>query len=69
LPGRSNGLELVAAVRQRCGAEVPAVVLTGDTDPDLLAQAHHAGLVLLHKPFKVEALRAVVERQLAGVAG
>ncbi len=51
-----TGLEAVLAIRKRLGTYVPAVIVTGETSPDMLEQAAEAGLTVLHKPVRLEAL-------------
>ncbi|WP_431856320.1 ATP-binding protein [Azospirillum sp.] len=45
-----TGVEAIAALRRVFGAELPAILLTGDTAPALRAEATGRGLVTLHKP-------------------
>jgi signal transduction histidine kinase len=52
LRGQENGVEAVLAVRAVAGAATPAVLITGDTSPELLKTAHENGLVVLHKPLQ-----------------
>lgn len=59
-----NGIEAVARLRAAIG-EVPALLITGETAPDRLAEARASGLVLLHKPIAGGRLRAAVTRLLA----
>jgi DNA-binding response OmpR family regulator len=56
LRGEENGFEAVRAVRAAAGETTPAVLLTGDTSPELLTLAHEAGLVILHKPLQPRVL-------------
>lgn len=50
-----DGLQVLAEVRARFGA-VRALVVTGDTGPDALGRLHQAGVQVLHKPFRGDAL-------------
>jgi signal transduction histidine kinase/CheY-like chemotaxis protein len=59
-----DGLAVVAQFRARFGAEFPAVLMTGDTAPERVAQAHASDICLLHKPVSSGKLRAIV-RNLA----
>ena len=59
-----NGRELAATIRARY-PELPVVMLTGDTDPEV--DADHVGAVV-KKPFQADALDAVVRRVLASTA-
>jgi signal transduction histidine kinase len=52
LRGQENGIEAVRAVRRVSGDTTPAVLITGDTSPELLKLAHESGLVILHKPLQ-----------------
>jgi len=45
-----TGLEAIHALRRVCGAGLPALLITGDTSPERLREAHATGLPLLHKP-------------------
>jgi signal transduction histidine kinase/CheY-like chemotaxis protein len=60
LPGGEDGLQVVAQFRARWGAALPAIMITGDTAPERLAEAHASGVVLLHKPVVYGKLRAAV---------
>ena len=52
LRGQENGIAAVRAVRGISGDATPAVLITGDTSPELLKLAHESGLVILHKPLQ-----------------
>jgi CheY-like chemotaxis protein len=54
-----DGLQVLAAVAEQY-ANVPAVVITGDTAPADLTRLHAAGVRVLHKPFRPEALLDVL---------
>lgn len=62
LPG-GTGLDVVALVHAAQGA-VPAVVVTGNTAPEDLAQLAASGLPVVHKPFRAEQLAQVILAQL-----
>jgi signal transduction histidine kinase/CheY-like chemotaxis protein len=55
-----TGIGVIARVRERGGAAIPAMLITGDTAPDRLAEAQASGLVLLHKPVSNGKLRAAM---------
>jgi signal transduction histidine kinase len=65
LRGGSDGLAVIAAVRQRVGRVVPAALITADTGAEVLAAAADAGLLLMHKPVPNGRLRAAIGRLLA----
>ena len=68
LPGGMDGLEAVAAVRAVADIRTPAVLVTGDMSPELLARANAADVPLLHKPLKPATLRAVLGLEAATVS-
>ena len=61
LRGQETGLEAVRAVRAVVGEATPAVLVTGDTSPDLLKLAHASGLVVLHKPLQPRQLIRLIQ--------
>lgn len=66
LPGGHDGLEGISMVRAVVG-EVPACLVSGDTDPAVRAQAIALGVPLLQKPVRPAKLRAAM-RNLMGAA-
>jgi DNA-binding response OmpR family regulator len=58
-----TGLEIVSGMRE-AGLEVPVVIMTAFGNPETRAKAEALGAALLDKPFKMEALRALVRRLL-----
>lgn len=64
LAGRTTGLQAITAVRRTVGRRVPAVLVTGDTDPQRLRQAKRAGCTLLHKPFRPDDLKSALAQAL-----
>lgn len=50
LRGGETGVAVIKAIRARLGANIPAAIITGDTAPERLVEAHAAGYALLHKP-------------------
>jgi CheY-like chemotaxis protein len=65
LPGQGNGIDAVAALRQRFGAQLPALLITGDTSQAALQAARQADLIMLHKPIKPARLRAALTKVIA----
>lgn len=55
-----TGIDVIKKIREQLGAEVPAILITGDTAPDRLRQAQESGLVLLHKPVHPAKLRVAI---------
>ena len=52
-----TGADAIAALRDLVGADLPALLVTGDTAPDRLSEAHASGIPLLHKPVQPDQLR------------
>jgi two-component system, sensor histidine kinase len=61
LRGQENGVDAVRAVRAVAGEATPAMLVTGDTSPELLKLAHENGLVILHKPLQPRVLVRLVK--------
>ncbi|MDR7306695.1 ATP-binding protein [Rhodoferax saidenbachensis] len=57
-----NGLDVIAMVRATAGREIPACLMSGDTDAALIQAAKDAGLTLLHKPVRPAKLRSLLRR-------
>lgn len=55
-----DGVDVIATVRKEFGADLPALLITGDTAPDRLSDAQSVGFVLLHKPVQSGRLRAAI---------
>ncbi len=60
----SNGIDAISQLRQALGEDVPAIVITGDTDPRLLEKIQNEDFYLLHKPVNVAKLRKVISSLL-----
>jgi CheY-like chemotaxis protein len=66
LLGADNGVDAVRQLRQIAGHEIPACVISGDTDAAVKDQIHDAGLLLLQKPVKPAKLRSVLRHAWSG---
>jgi two-component system, sensor histidine kinase len=60
LQGDENGIDVVARLREEFNAQVPALLITGDTGPEQLRAAEESGLHILHKPLNPSRLRALI---------
>jgi two-component system, sensor histidine kinase len=60
LRGEENGLGAIERLRSEFNQSIPAMLITGDTAPDRLAEAQASGLLLLHKPVSNSKLRAAI---------
>ncbi|UPT63697.1 MAG: response regulator [Hyphomonadaceae bacterium JAD_PAG50586_4] len=68
IDGGLQGLDITRRVRARFNPPPPAIMITGDTDPDTLAQLRASGFGWLIKPIDAETLGALASAQLASVA-
>ncbi len=66
LAGPLNGRQLIQEIRQRLGAELPAVIMTGDTEDPTLRQAGTSKLRILYKPVKPAELRQTLLQLMSG---
>jgi CheY-like chemotaxis protein len=55
-----NGIEAIAELRRRFGADLPAILITADRNPDVRNTARAAHIQVLHKPIKPASLRALI---------
>jgi CheY-like chemotaxis protein len=56
----SNGIEAIVELRQRFGADLPAILITADRSPRVRDEAQAHGVQVLSKPLKPAALRALM---------
>lgn len=63
LRGGDDGLAAVRRLREQCPG-LPALLVSGDTAPQRLREAHAAGLRLLHKPAGVEVLTRAIREEV-----
>jgi CheY-like chemotaxis protein len=55
-----NGIEAIAELRKRYGADLTAILITADRSPDVREEARAHDALLLNKPVKPAALRALI---------
>ena len=60
LPGKESGIDVIQRIRGEYNEEIPAILITGDTAPERLQEAHDSGLVVLSKPVANSKLRATI---------
>jgi signal transduction histidine kinase len=60
LRGEESGIDVVARLREEFNAQVPALLITGDTGIEQLREAEESGLHVLHKPLNPSRLRALI---------
>jgi signal transduction histidine kinase len=60
-----TGLDAIASLRAMAGWDIPACLMSGDTDAQLMQAAKDAGLTLLHKPVRPAKLRSLLRHLTA----
>ncbi|MGE5757456.1 MAG: hybrid sensor histidine kinase/response regulator [Sideroxydans sp.] len=60
LRGPQNGIDAIAALRQSRGADLPALLFTGDISKETYMAARNAGMLILYKPANPETLREAI---------
>jgi CheY-like chemotaxis protein len=60
LRDNENGVGVVEAIRNEFNTEIPALLITGDTDPDQIRKITASGLALLHKPLSEDELHDAI---------
>lgn len=68
LAAGNTGIAAIAAIHARFGADIPALLVSGDTHPQRLREAKESGFELLHKPVEPEELDGWIRRTLKNVA-
>jgi two-component system CheB/CheR fusion protein len=61
LPQNESGIELIERIRA-LGRAVPAILVTGDTSPQVSRQAENCHCELLHKPLNTDVLITLIHR-------
>ena len=59
-----TGAEAINRVREAIGEPIPALIITGDTAPERLRDAHNSGVLLLHKPLSPTQLYQVLVKSM-----
>lgn len=60
LSGNDTGLDVIRLLQRKWDKAIPALIITGDTDPHLLKIIHQQDYYLLHKPVKPQQLKKVI---------
>ncbi len=64
LPNHQTGVQLVKHIRKLANKAIPAIILTGDTGEESLAEINQSGLDFMHKPADPVKLKKKVKRLL-----
>ena len=60
LQGKDTGLDAIHRLQKCWSVSIPALIISGDTDPQLLTEIHKLEYYLLHKPVKARQLKNVI---------
>jgi CheY-like chemotaxis protein len=55
-----NGVAVVTALRNEFNADIPALLITGDTNPEQIRTIAASGLAVLHKPLREDELHDAI---------
>lgn len=65
LSGAVNGIEAVQRLRRAAGRELPAILITGDTEPARVRSAYESGLAVVFKPVQPQLLAQMLQAAAA----
>ncbi|MDQ8018578.1 MAG: hybrid sensor histidine kinase/response regulator [Bordetella sp.] len=65
LAGAVNGIEAVHRLRRAAGRELPAILITGDTEPARVRAAYDSGLAVVFKPVQPQLLAQMLQAAAA----
>jgi signal transduction histidine kinase/CheY-like chemotaxis protein len=63
-----NGIETIRQIRAHCAREIPAFLMSGNTDHEKLSDLHDSGYIILTKPIRPMKLRSLVNKYLPDAA-
>jgi CheY-like chemotaxis protein len=56
-----TGFDVITAVQASFASDIPAILITGDTDPTLMRSMSERGVFVMHKPLELDTLQATLE--------
>ena len=62
LRGGEDGIRAISQIRELCGYTVPAILVTGDTEPAQVQRIHESGHIVLFKPVPPKELYDVLKK-------
>jgi DNA-binding NtrC family response regulator len=63
LSGQATGFDAITSLRTIFGRHLPAIIITGDTDPALIRRMARKEIAVMHKPIDLDALLARIEEE------
>jgi len=55
-----TGFQIIEQARALFGNDLPALLITGDTDPMLIRSMADRGIIVQHKPLDIETMQACI---------
>lgn len=68
LAGNEDGFNVIALLRKNFGSQLPALIITGDIDPQVIRRMARKQIVVLHKPVSLDVLRTRIAELTKTVA-
>lgn len=65
LRNNETGADAIAMVRLHCDRSLPAIIVTGDIDPERLIEMDNLNIPVLHKPCNTQQLRSLLQAEVA----
>jgi len=59
-----NGIAAINSVRTALNTPIEAILISGDTSPEIITEIEKSGLILLNKPIKPAKLRVIISRKM-----
>ena len=69
LAAAATGVDAIEVIRKACDAPVPALIITGETDPEVIERIRNSGYPHLIKPIPPARLRAALQSALRAGQG
>lgn len=68
LAGGEVGTDAIHRIQEALGAAIPGIIITGDTSPERIKEAHASGFRIVHKPMQAETLKSEIDTVLDRVS-
>ena len=62
LADEETGFDVIQAARKAFGEQLPALLITGDTDPNIMRAMAQQGIIVQYKPMDLDVLRSHLAR-------
>jgi CheY-like chemotaxis protein len=64
LGNHETGIDAIKKIRRYCEKNIPAFLMSGNSDTEKISEAHNAGFTLLSKPIQPMIIRSLVAQYL-----